>query len=184
MIKKGDFFTPVFIEFTYVFAGLIYYISYFQRKVEGGKEEIIYRESTASSIKYIYYEGTQKNFLKKWSLIIFLGFLITCFEHIPSFCGSKEVFEERLYYYFFIPLFSKFILNDQIFKHQYLSLIIAIIGMIFLIIPVYFRIETEDILANIFNLISSIEHSLFLVLIKYLSYVYYRSPFQLSFYFG
>ena len=184
VIKKGEFFTPVFVEFTYVFAGLIYYISYFQRKVEGGKEEIIYRESTSSSIKYIYNEGAQKNFLIEWILIIFLGFLITCFELLSAFCGGKEVFEERMYYYFFIPLFSKFILKDPIFKHQYFSLIITMIGMIFLIIPVCFRIETDDILANILTLISSIEYSLFLVLIKYISHVYYRSPFQLSFYFG
>ena len=184
VLKKGEFFIPVFVEFSYVFAGLLYFITYFQQKVEGGKEEIIYRESTATSIKYIYNEGSQKNILKEWILIIFLGFLIAAFELLSAFCASKKVFEERLYFYFFIPLFSKLILKDTIFKHQYLSLIIAIVGIIFLIIPVCIGIQTEDILPNFLTCISSVSYSLFLVLIKYLAHVYYRSPFQLSFYFG
>ena len=85
---------------------------------------------------------------------------------------------------FFIPLFSRFILKDTIFKHQYLSLIISIIGIIFLIIPICLKIESEDIVANILNFTAGIGYSLFLVIIKYVTHVYYISPFKLSLYFG
>ena len=78
-------------------------------------------------------------------------------------------------------MFSKLILKNTFFRHQYLSLLIAIIGIIFLIIPVCFVIGTQDILINILTCISTVGYSLYFVLIKYLKHVYYRSPFQLSF---
>jgi hypothetical protein len=184
VVKKREIFLPIYVQFSYIFAGLLYFISYFKQKVEGGKEEIIYRERATSSIRYIYNEGTKRNPLKEWILIIFLGFLVALFELFSVFVGDKHVFEERLYFLFFIPLFSRFILKDTIFKHQYLSLIISIIGIIFLIIPICLKIESEDIVANILNFTAGIGYSLFLVIIKYVTHVYYISPFKLSLYFG
>ena len=184
VIKKEEFFLSFFIVCSYVGAGLFYFISYLRLKVEGAKENIIYRERASLQITYIYNEISIKSSLKKYILIIFIGFLITLFELLAIFSHGKKLFQERIYFLFFIPLFSKMFLKENIFKHQYFSLIIAIIGIIFLIIPVCLEITTDDILANILKFIASVGYSLFLVLIKYVTHVYYISPFKLSLIFG
>ena len=91
---------------------------------------------------------------------------------------DHHIFENRLYYIFFIPLFSKYILKENIYRHQYFSLIFFILGIIFLIIPVCLVFEKDDILPNILNLIISSFYPLNLVLIKYLYEIYYISPFK------
>ena len=40
----------------------------------------------------------------------------------------RNVFEDVLYYLFFIPLFSKIILKENIHKHHYFSFLISLIG--------------------------------------------------------
>ena len=52
-----------------------------------------------------------------------------------------------------IPLFSKLILKENLYKHQYLSLMISIIGWILLNIPIFLKLKKEDILDNFLNLI-------------------------------
>ena len=188
VVKKGEIFVPLFVELSYIFTGFLYFISRFQQKIEGGKEDLVtYNERDerhSSAIKYIYNEGNKKNYLKEWVLIITLGFLVAVFELLSIFIRNKKVIEDRLYFLFFIPLFSKFILKDNILRHQYFSLIIAIVGIIILIIPVCLAIKNKDILPNFINLISGVSYSLFLVLIKYMTHVFYISPFKLSLFFG
>ena len=185
-VKAPHFIFPVYIMFSYIAAGSLYFISYFNQKVEDGKENIIYRERAASSIRYIYNDVNKKNLLKEYILIIFLGFLVVIFELFSIFIldEMKYVFEERLYFLFFIPLFSKLILKEDILKHQYFSLIIAIIGISLVIIPVALIVGNNNILANILNLAGAICYSLFLVLIKYITHTYYISPLKMSFIFG
>ena len=65
-----------------------------------------------------------------------------------------------------------------------MSLFIAFIGLILLIIPVTFKIETSDILANILTFITSFLYGLFFVLIKHLTHHYYISPYLLLLYIG
>ena len=95
------------------------------------------------------------------------------------FFGENKVFEERLFYLFFIPLFSKVILKENIHKHHYFSLLISIIGIIFLIIPVCLVFQTEDIIPNILNFVKGIIYPLFLVIIKYLVEKYYLSTLKI-----
>ena len=94
--------------------------------------------------------------------------------------GSKNIFDERLVYLISIPLFSKIILKQDIYKHQYFSFLIAFIGMIFLYIPICldFNID-EDILKNILTFIKSINFPLFLIITKYLVEKYYISPLKI-----
>ena len=99
-----------------------------------------------------------------WSLI----------EHIDI------VFEQRLFYLFFIPLFSKIILKQDIYKHQYFSLLISLIGAIFLIIPLCLYFEKEFIVPNILNFIKGINYSLYFVIIKYLVKKFYFPPLKIS----
>ena len=183
VIKKAEFVVPFYVMLSYVGAGALYFISYFKQKIEGGKEHILYRES--NSIIYIYNDSNRKSFtLKEYILIIFLGFLAALFKLLSVFIGEKNVFEERLYFVLFIPLFSKLILKDNIFRHQYFSLFIAIIGIIMLCIPVGMAITKDDILPNILTFINGVSYSLFLVIIKYMTHMFYISPFKLSLLFG
>ena len=89
---------------------------------------------------------------------------------------DKHLVEKRLYFILFIPLFSKIILKEDIYKHQYLSLIISIVGIILFIIPVSLVFEHDDIIPNILNLIGGVCISLFFVLVKYINLTYYISP--------
>ena len=113
-------------------------------------------------------------------LIILLSIIFALLNFLFIFIIDKNVFEQRLYYIIFIPLFSKILLKLDIERHQYFSLIIAIIGFIFLLIPVCLRLNTDDIIPNILNFICGIIYPLFIVIIKYISEKYYISPLKIS----
>ena len=85
-------------------------------------------------------------------------------------------FEKRLYFIFYIALFSKIILKNEIFNHQKLSLFIAVIGFFFLCIQTISKIQRTDIIFNIINIFSAGCYSLFIVMIKYLTHKYFFSP--------
>ena len=91
---------------------------------------------------------------------------------------------ENSYLILLIPLFSKFILKENLYKHQYLSLMISIIAWIILNIPICLKVKKEDILANFINLIHALIYSIFLVLIKYVNNKFFISPLQSSLIFG
>ena len=160
IMNKAEFILPVYVILSYVAAGTPYFISKFNQKVEGGKEVIIYRERIPHNIKYIYNKGFKQNLIKKYALIIFLSLLIVAFELLSSHSRGYKLFQERLYFMFLIPIFSKFILKDDIFKHQYFSLLIAILGSIFLIVPVGLKLAEEDIVPNIQKFFSAVAYSL------------------------
>ena len=117
-------------------------------------------------------------------LIILLSLIRGIHDFHNIFVHGKNVFQRRLYFLFFIQLFSKFILKENIFKHQYFSLIIAIIGIIFLLIPVCLELKNEDIIPNILNFINGIIYSLFLVIIKFIIEKYYISPLKIGIFIG
>ena len=94
---------------------------------------------------------------------------------------DEKVFDERLFYLFFIPLFSKFILKEKTHRHQHFSLLISLIGLIFLIIPIYIGLKFwKYIEPNILNFILGTNLSLFLVITKYVVEKYYISPLKIS----
>ena len=163
-----------YVLLSYVGAGCFYFISKFREKVEGTKEKIVYRETSISSIRYIYNEGIQKNLLKEWILIIVLAFLIVLFELFSLWTKKKNLFQERAYFLLFIPLFSKLILKENFFRHHYLSLLIALTGFILLFIPVCLKINENDIDPNIINFLGAVVYSFFLVLIKHVIEVLYH----------
>ena len=135
-------------------------------------------------LTYIFNEGLKKNTSKVFWILIIMSIIIALFEVCSLYTYKNNVFEMRLYILFSIAFFSKIILKDNIYKHQILSLFISFIGLILLFIPVMFKIETGDILANIFLFLTSISFGLFLVLIKHLTQYYYISPYLLLLYVG
>ena len=184
VIKHEEFALSIFILLSYIASGCFYFISKFRQKVEGAKDHIIYKERATTAIKYIYNEASKKSLLKECILIIVIGFLITLFELLSIFSHGHNLFQERLYFLIFIPLFSKWILKENFFRHHYFSLLIAISGIILLIIPVCLEIGLEDVLPNVLKFIGAVGYSLFLVLIKHVTHVYFISPFKLSLLFG
>ena len=84
-----------------------------------------------------------------------------------------------MYFIIFISLFSKLILKQEIYKHQYLSIIISIFGIIFLIIPICLVFEQNDIVPNILLFIRAVCYSLYLTLIKYVIDIFYIPPLKL-----
>ena len=79
---------------------------------------------------------------------------------------------------FLFLFFSKFILKEKIYKHQYFSLTISLFSIIFLIIPICFKLTISDIIPNILNILNGINFSLFLVINKYLVEKYYLPPLK------
>ena len=186
VVRHEEFIFTSYALLSYIGAGCIYFISKFRQKIEGAKDKIIYRESAISSMKLIYNEAIKTNVLKESLLIILLAFLISSGELFSVHIHKSKIhlLQERFYYLLFIPIFSKFILQENIFKHHYFSLFIAMIGFSLLFLPVCLEIVVNDIVPNVLNFIGAVEYSLFLVLIKYLTHAYYISPFKLGFIFG
>ena len=167
----------IYIDCSYLFGGLLYFISSIREKTyETRDDAIVYRERASSAVKYIYNDGSKKSLIK----ILLILLLISCLITITTICNlysmEKTIFEKRLYFLFFIALFSKYILKSDIFKHQILSMSIAVIGIVILFVPVSLIIKKKDIFLNILNFFSAMSYSLFLVMIKYLTHYYYFSP--------
>ena len=113
-------------------------------------------------------------------MFIILLSLINIFQDFISiFIDYNKVFEKCIWNLFFIPLFSKIILKENIYKHNYFSLIISIIGVIFLLIPFCLQISINDIISNILNFINGIFYSLFVVIVKYMIEKYYMHPLKI-----
>ena len=92
---------------------------------------------------------------------------------------SNNLINIYLYYLFFIPLFSKLILKQEIYKHQYLSLIISIFASILISVPIILLLELNDIIPNINTVIRGVCYSLGYVLIKYVFNTFFISPYKL-----
>ena len=171
-----EFTFSIFINLTYIMGGLLYFISFIRTKTEESKDKaIIYKER--KTLNLIYNEDKpKKSKIKIFFILIFISILLSIYTFIYTISIGKTVFEKRLYYLFFISIFSKLILKNEIYRHQILSLSLSFIGLILLFFPIYLKIEKKDILINIYNIISAICYSLFLVLVKNLTHNYYLSP--------
>jgi len=184
-LKNKQFFLTTFVNSSYIGGGLVYFISWIRTRTEQTRDNAqIDSERKSSFVKYIYNEGIQTDKFKIFLILLYLSFLLAIFNVVDVYALGRNTFEERLYFLFFIPLFSKTLLNTRIFKHQILSLFIGSIGLILLFIPVMLIIEKEDTFINICMFASSIGFSNFLVLLKYLMNKYYISPYLCLFFLG
>ena len=189
VIKKVEFICTIYYELAYVAAGLFHFVSYFnsiekQEKKEEQKEEAGSEENSQKGIYYIYNRITKKNFQVKISYFILLGLLVGMMRYISFSNMGKNIFEFRIYFLIFIPLFSKLLLNENIHRHHYVSIIIAIGGVVFLLVPVGLVVQKEDIIPNILFFFLAVGYSFYIVLIKYIIQKYFISPLKLSLIFG
>jgi hypothetical protein len=185
-LENKQFFLSTFVNSTYIGGGLVYFISWIRTKTEETRDIVqIDSERKSSFVKYIYNEGgIQTDKFKIFLLLLYLSFLLAIFDVVDVYALGRNTFEERLYFLFFIPLFSKLTLKISIFKHQILSIFIGSIGLILLFIPVILVIEKEDTIINVCMFVSSIGYSNFLVLLKYLMNRFYFSPYLCLFFLG
>jgi len=168
-IKNKLFLISFSLFLSYFVGGLLYCISYIRTQTE----DLIYNEKIINI-----------NPLK----IFFIFCVMSLILYFALICGflsiNEKVFEKRLYFLLFLPIFSKIILKDELFRHQILSLFISIIGIILLFISLILIEKEISILINILIAISIIGYSIFFILIKHLTHKYYLSPYLCLLYIG
>lgn len=159
--------------------GFLYFISSLREKTEKTRYKAKQYVESNNSIKLIYNDGlkSKKRYFKIFSILFLMSSFISFFDICEVYSFDKVTFEERLYLILFISIFSNIILKIEIYNHQILSLSIALIGFLLLYIPIILEITEEDMFINILFFISSIGFALSLVLIKYLTHVYFVSPY-------
>ena len=183
IFKHQYIFNMLNAEIFYAFAGLFYFVSYFRKNSNRGKESDE-NLSKITNIQYIYNETTTIDFKKYILILILLSALLISERYILTYIYDNKRLDPRIFYIILIPLFSKLILKENLYKHQYLSLAISVIGWIILSIPICLKIKKDDILPNFLNLIKGACYPLSLSIIKYLSDRYYKSPLLTSLIFG
>jgi len=183
VFKHQYIFNMLNAEIFYGFAGLFYFVSYFRKNSNRGKESDE-NLSKITNIQYIYNETTTIDLKKYILFLILLSALLISERYILTYIYDNKRLDPRIFYIILIPLFSKLILKENLYKHQYLSLAICVIGWIILSIPICLKIKKDDILPNILNLIKGACYPLSLTIIKYLSDRYYKTPLLTSLIFG
>ena len=179
VIEQKYFYLIISYEVFYIFSGLFYFVSYFRKNSNKGRES---NENSNSDkdIKYIYNASFKINAKKVIILLIILSLLLIGKRFLFAYIYENNKIETRFYYMILIPLFSKLILKENLYKHQYLSLAICVIGWIILNIPIFLKLKNQDILANFLNLLIGAIYPFKLVLIKYLSGKYYITPLKIG----
>ena len=112
--KNIDFLDFMFDCLSTLVGGLFYFVSFVRTKTEETRKQSNELKKKSKIIGYLII----------MSLMISLPYIFWLFKEMMS----KEktlLLERRIYYYCFLPLFSKFILKSDIFSHQILSLIIS-----------------------------------------------------------
>ena len=159
-----NFELEIYIHYTsYILAGLFYLIKFSK------KEE---RENEVKPLKI----NRLKMFLILFGLSI--SFCLCNLTFIMD--GGKGYFEFWFFFLIFAILFSKYILKENIFKHQVLSIIISFIGFFIIYIPIIIQIEKEKIYIYFFYIFSSLFYCIFIIGLKYLLNDYFLSSFLSS----
>ena len=174
----------IFYDLSYILGGIPYIILYYRKKKDkindSYSDRIIFFNKYKSSNK-----DNKNNSKKKWLIII----LICLLQVIPNlleilFVNTNNIINTYLSILLFIPLFSKLILKQEMYKHQYLSIIISILGIIISYIPKFLEFEQSDLLPNLLYFIDGVCNSLAFVLIKYAFDTFFISPYKLIILFG
>jgi len=132
---------------------------------------------------------------KKMILFLFLvGLLEVLYDNIDSLiyyyimnADVKWLIEKKTINILFVPIFSYFILDNVLYKHHSLGLVLGLIGGIIVNACRFFLGFSllDDIFCHILNIFLSSFYSLALVLIKYIMKKYILlSPYLLLFYDG
>ena len=107
IIKRDELLESILSDFSYIFAGMFYFISYFRVNYNKNNDSSSNIENNNSGIVYIYNESIIYNYnpYKIIILIILLSLINGIEDILIIFIGDNNFFEERLYYFFLFRYF-------------------------------------------------------------------------------
>ena len=133
-------------------------------------------------------EKPKKNYdkIKKILIIVFIPLFFILYNLGIAYGVKHPQLEKRIYFLFFFTLINYVLFKKRIFRHQKLSLLIALIGIIpfYISFGLYLDLDEYNYFYDLFLLIGSFCYSVFLVSIKYLTHNKGVSVFLLLFYQG
>ena len=161
---------------------LFYIFIYFRTKTEKTKEENDYYKKIANN--NVYSKKIRENKFKIFFIILTIAIGYNNYISSKMLLKGKTIFEIRIYHVIFNTIFCKIILGYEVYRHQLLSLILILIGWVFISIPVFIKLTTDDIYYNILFFFGAIFYPLYLVLLKYIIENYYISIYLDMFFIG
>ena len=161
---------------------LFYIFIYFRTKTEKTKEENDYYKKIANN--NIYSKKIRENKFKIFFIILTIAIGYNNYISSKMLLKGKTIFEIRIYHVIFNTIFCKIILGYEIYRHQLLSLILILIGWVFISIPVFIKLTTDDIYYNVLFFFGAIFYPLYLALLKYIIENYYISIYLDMFFIG
>ena len=133
-------------------------------------------------------EKPKKNYdqIKKVLIIIFIPLFFILYNLGIAYGVKHPQLEKRIYFLFFFTLINYVLFKKRIYRHQKLSLLIALIGIIpfYIAFGLYLDMDEYNYFYDLFLLIGSFGYSVFLVSIKYLTHNKGISVFLLLLYQG
>ena len=160
---------------------LLYIITYFRTKTKKAKEGNDYY---LKKLTNIYSKIIRENKFKIFFIILTIAIGYNNYVSSKMSLKGKTIFEIRIYHVIFNTIFCKIILGYEIYKHQLLSLILILIGWVFISIPIFIKFTVDDIYYNVLFFFGAIFYPLYLVLLKYAIENYYISVYLYMFFIG
>ena len=157
---------------------LLYIITYIRTRREKKIENDILQLGTKSE------EPKNKNKFKIFFLILTIAIGYNNYISSKMLLKGKTIFEIRIYHVIFNTIFCKFILGYPIYKHQLLSLILILVGWVFISIPIFVKLKIGDIYYNVLFFFGAIFYPLYLALLKYIIENYFVSVYLDMFFIG
>jgi len=158
---------------------LLYIITYIRTRREKKIEnDILIQLGTKSE------EPKNKNKFKIFFLILTIAIGYNNYISSKMLLKGKTIFEIRIYHVIFNTIFCKFILGYPIYKHQLLSLILILVGWVFISIPIFVKLKIGDIYYNVLFFFGAIFYPLYLALLKYIIENYFLSVYLDMFFIG
>ena len=160
---------------------LLYIISYLRTK----NLNVIENKNKVNIVKYIFHNPKKiKNKLRIFFIILTIAIGYNNYISGKMLLKGKTIFEIRIYHVIFNTIFCKIILGYKIYKHQLLSLMLIILGWIFISIPIFIKLTFNDIYYNVLFFFGAVFYPLYLVLLKYIIEKYYISVYLNMFFIG
>ena len=152
---------------------LLYIITFIRTRREKKIEnDILIQLGTKSE------EPKNKNKFKIFFLILTIAIGYNNYISSKMLLKGKTIFEIRIYHVIFN------ILGYPIYKHQLLSLILILVGWVFISIPIFVKLKIGDIYYNVLFFFGAIFYPLYLALLKYIIENYFVSVYLDMFFIG
>ena len=135
--RKLYLFLTFYIDCSYLIGGLLFCISKIRNKTEETRNEAIIdkeKESKVFNVKYIYNDKSKKSKIQILLMLLLISTLISITTILNLYSMGYNCLDKRAYFILFIIILSKYILNIEIYRHQFISMFIAFIGLILNII--------------------------------------------------